>query len=94
METGSPNKYFDGLAAGKLIIVNFGGWIKSEIENAQCGIYADSRNPTDLVTKIEPFLSDTTRLKQHQQASRLLAESRYARKILGEKFANILRANL
>ena len=24
LETGSPNKYFDGLAAGKLILINFG----------------------------------------------------------------------
>jgi glycosyltransferase involved in cell wall biosynthesis len=24
LETGSPNKYFDGLAAGKMIIINFG----------------------------------------------------------------------
>ena len=31
LETGSPNKYFDGLAAGKLTIVNFGGWVEEEI---------------------------------------------------------------
>src|SRR5690606_11744015 len=28
LETGSPNKYFDALAAGKMIVVNFKGWIK------------------------------------------------------------------
>ncbi len=32
LETGSPNKYFDALASGKLILVNFGGWIREEIE--------------------------------------------------------------
>ncbi|WP_276367909.1 glycosyltransferase family 4 protein [Chryseolinea sp. H1M3-3] len=89
LETGSPNKYFDGLAAGKLILVNFGGWIKSEIENRKCGVYVDSKRPTDMVKKIEPFISDSQRLKQYQQASRLLAESAYSRKILGERFASI-----
>jgi glycosyltransferase involved in cell wall biosynthesis len=89
LETGSPNKYFDGLAAGKLILVNFGGWIKSEIENRQCGVYIDSKRPTEMVKKIEPFISDSQRLKQCQQASRLLAESAYSRKILGERFASI-----
>ncbi len=91
LETGSPNKYFDGLAAGKLIVVNFGGWIKSEIENRRCGIYIDSKYPTDIVKKIERFISDTPRLEQYQQASRLLAESAYSRRILGEKFASIFR---
>ena len=38
LETGSPNKYFDGLARGKLILVNFGGWIKEEIEAKRCGV--------------------------------------------------------
>ena len=37
LETGSPNKYFDGLAAGKLILVNFGGWIKKR--NRACAMW-------------------------------------------------------
>jgi hypothetical protein len=41
LETGSPNKFFDGLAAGKLIIINFGGWIKTEIEENKCGVYVN-----------------------------------------------------
>lgn len=89
LETGSPNKYFDGLAAGKLIVVNFGGWIKEEIEQASCGVYVDSKYPTDFVKKIKPYIDDNVRLKQSQQASRLLAESRYTRKLLGEKFVDI-----
>lgn len=89
LETGSPNKYFDGLAAGKLIVVNFGGWIRQEIEQKSCGIYIDSRHPTDFVKKIQPFLTDQQKLIQRQQASRMLAESSYSRRILSEKFAAI-----
>jgi glycosyltransferase involved in cell wall biosynthesis len=91
LETGSPNKYFDGLAAGKLIAINFGGWIKEEIENYCCGIFIDPRYPTDFAKKIQPFLSDTGKLKQYQQAARLLAETKYSRKLLSEKFADIIR---
>lgn len=91
LETGSPNKYFDGLAAGKMIIINFGGWIQKEIERSQCGIYIDEKFPTDFVKKVEPFLADKKKLKQCQQASRLLAVSHYSRKILSEKFAAIFR---
>lgn len=90
LETGSPNKYFDGLAAGKLIIVNFGGWIRNEIESNQCGIFVDPFNASDFAHKIAPFLKDEKLLKKCQEAGRLLAEEKYSRKILGEKFYHLV----
>jgi glycosyltransferase involved in cell wall biosynthesis len=89
LETGSPNKFFDGLAAGKLIIVNFGGWIKNEIEETHCGIFVDPTHPTDFVKKITPFLSDPIHLKNYQAAARQLGETKYSRKILSEKFSSL-----
>ena len=94
LETGSPNKYFDGLAAGKLIAINFGGWIKNEIDEEHCGIYADSRYPTDFVKKIEPFIQDSGKLQRYQQASRSLAEEKYSREILSAKFADIFLSKM
>jgi glycosyltransferase involved in cell wall biosynthesis len=92
LETGSPNKYFDALAAGKLVIVNFGGWIKDEIENQQCGVSVDPKHPTDFVSKIKAFVENREKLKSYQQASRTLAESKYSRRMLSEKFVDILRS--
>ncbi len=89
LETGSPNKYFDGLAAGKLIIANFGGWIKEEIEKARCGFGLDPKHPTDFIKKIEPFLLDKNKLTACQQSARLLAESKYDRKKWSKHFADI-----
>lgn len=91
LETGSPNKYFDGLSAGKLVAINFGGWIKEEIEKQECGIYVSPKQPRDFVKKIEVFLQDSQRLKRCQQASRSLAESKYSREILSNKFVSIFR---
>lgn len=89
LETGSPNKFFDGLAAGKLMILNFGGWLKEEVGNNQCGISVDPSNPRDFVEKIEDFLANADRLRQHQGASRKLAEEKYSRKILGNRFSGL-----
>lgn len=89
LETGSPNKYFDGLAAGKLIIINFGGWIRKEIEENGCGIYVDPLQPTDFVKKIRPFLSDQKLLSSYQESARRLAEHKYSRRILSEAFSQI-----
>lgn len=89
LETGSPNKFFDGLAAGKLIIINFGGWIKNEIADARCGVYVDPNSPTDFVKKIAEFITDEKKLKSYQASSRQLGERKYSRRILGKKFQEI-----
>ena len=90
LETGSPNKYFDGLSAGKLIIINFGGWIKNEIEANKCGIYVDPNHPLDFVNKIKLFLSDRNLMEEYKRAARALAEKSYSRKALGEKFTSVI----
>ncbi len=89
LQTGSPNKYFDGLASGKMIVVNFGGWIKEEIEKAGCGIHVDPKQPSDFAAKIEPFVHGKTQTNEFQRAARALAESNYDRRKLSGQFANI-----
>ncbi|HEX5171043.1 MAG TPA: glycosyltransferase family 4 protein [Cyclobacteriaceae bacterium] len=90
LETGSPNKYFDGLSAGKLIVLNFGGWIKEEVEKNKCGIYVDPHQPLTFLKEIEPFVANQDRLKAYQLSSRSLAERFYSRKALSEKFVSLI----
>lgn len=90
LETGSPNKYFDGLAAGKLIIVNFSGWIREEIEKSGCGVYVSPHDGVDIIAKLRPFL-DPSRLQSAQEASRKLAEAKYSRDMLGNTFYQMIR---
>ena len=92
LETGSPNKYFDALACGKLIVINFGGWIKEEIEREVCGCYIEQKRPSDFVGKIQPFIDSKQQLQDYQNASRRLAEVKYTRSMLSKKFAAIFRA--
>jgi glycosyltransferase involved in cell wall biosynthesis len=89
LETGSPNKYFDGLAAGKLIIINFKGWIKEEIEKEQCGIALDSKYPHEFASKLKPFLEDNIMQTKYRKNARALAERKYSREILSEKFRSL-----
>lgn len=91
LETGSPNKYFDGLAGGKLTIINFGGWIRDEIERELCGVYVDPLQPARFLAKIAPFVINKDLLKSYQHAGRMLAERKYSRVELSEKFVRIVR---
>lgn len=90
--TGSPHKYFDGLAAGKLIIVNFSGWIRDEIEKYQCGFYCDPRIDHDFTNLLTPFLDDPLLTKKYQSSARQLAEQNYTRRELSKKFVDIIRS--
>ena len=90
LETGSPNKFFDGLAAGKMIVVNFGGWSRKEIEENNCGIYVDPQQPTDFANRIRVFLDDHGKLAQYQQSARMLAETKYSRAKLSEEFVAVV----
>lgn len=93
LETGCPNKYFDGLAAGKITIVNFGGWISEEIKKYKCGFRVDPLNPVDFTEKMKPFLADRSLVESYQKAARLLAETTYAREVLSDQFARVITAS-
>jgi glycosyltransferase involved in cell wall biosynthesis len=90
LETGSPNKYFDGLAAGKLIIVNFRGWIKEEIEHERCGFHVGANAPHEFVSNIQRFLTDPHLLQSYRSNARKLAERKYSRALLGQKFVEVV----
>jgi glycosyltransferase involved in cell wall biosynthesis len=79
LSTGSPNKFFDGLAAGKLIIINFEGWIKKEIASAGAGIAIES--PSHFVDTIVPLIASREYVRA-AQAARELAERKYSRALL------------
>jgi glycosyltransferase involved in cell wall biosynthesis len=86
LQTSSPNKFFDGLAAGKLCIVNTKGWMKDLIESEGCGVYADPLQPQRLMEKVTFYLRNQTALKQAQTKARQLAENHFSRELLTRRF--------
>jgi glycosyltransferase involved in cell wall biosynthesis len=90
LNTGSPNKFFDSLAAGKLTIINFNGWLKSIIERNKCGFYHDPHSPKDFVRKLNLFLEDKELLNKYQKNGRKLAELYYDKDIQIIKLLKIL----
>ncbi|MFZ6664291.1 glycosyltransferase family 4 protein [Peijinzhouia sedimentorum] len=81
LTTGSPNKLFDGLAAAKLIILNFNGWMKDLVEANDCGFAYNSEHPEEFFEKIEPFLNSSNRLEEVQRNARRLAVEKFDRRL-------------
>ncbi len=77
LESCSPNKFFDSLAAGKLCITNTKGWLKTLLEDNQCGFYASPHNPADFWKQLDVFINDVEMLKKYEHNARHLAETKF-----------------
>lgn len=90
METNSPNKFFDALASGKMIITNTKGWVKDIVEADNCGFYYDPDKPKEFVRSIIPYLESSALLEQSQQNARIVAETKFAKSAQVEKLIELL----
>ncbi len=90
LEKGSPNKFFDGLSAGRLCIVNTSGWLRDLVERHQCGFYIDSDKPETFPSLIRPFLEDKELLKITQQNAKKLGSALFAREKLAGQVCEII----
>jgi len=80
LETNSPNKFFDALASGKMVITNTKGWLQELSEKYNCGFYTDPERPEEFVRKLTPFLEDKAKLSRVQSNARKLGENTFSRK--------------
>lgn len=86
LETNSPNKLFDALAAGKPCIMNLRGWHTDLLEQHRCGWYAHPDRPAEFWAKLRPFLLEPARLSAYGYRARQLAEAQFSRQELSRRF--------
>ncbi|QNL21466.1 glycosyltransferase family 4 protein [Hyphobacterium sp. CCMP332] len=79
--TGSPNKFFDGLAAGCISVINVKGWIEELIIKEKAGIYWDVSDPMALLNSIQNITEDSD-LKHTYQFNALNLAERFDKDIL------------
>ena len=90
LQTNSPNKLFDALAAGKLCITNTRGWTADLVEENHCGFYASPHRPEEFVARLAPFVNDRQQLAVQQANARALGEQQFER----EKQVEVLLSSL
>lgn len=94
LEMNSANKFFDSLAAGKPIIINFGGWMQDIIEKENCGIRVKNNDPIDLLNAIL-YLKDNHELRKSMgNRARILAETQYDKNILCGQYEKVIESVL
>jgi len=90
LETNSPNKFFDALASGKMVVTNTGGWIRELTEKNKCGFYTDPESKHDFSDQISRFVDQSTELQKFQKNARKLGEKEFNKNLQIDKLASIL----
>ncbi len=90
LQTNSPNKLFDSLAAGKPVIVNSAGWTKDLVEENQCGFFVDPEKPDDLVKAVLKFKNDKDLAILMGKNARSLAENKFDKSLLCRELVHVI----
>lgn len=94
IQANSANKFFDALAAGKPILINYGGWQKDILEENKCGIVSWKKSVAETVNELEFFLHDENIYKQACDNARNLALNEFSRDNLFRALEEILNTSL
>lgn len=89
LEDNSANKFFDFLAGGLPVLINYGGWQKEVIEKNNCG--KSDLEPDKMADTIIKLKNDNKLRQEIEKNSRNLAEDRYSDIIAKQKLLNIIK---
>jgi len=89
----SPNKFFDGIAAGLPTIFNRSTWLEPWLSEYDCGMICAGEHPgQEMADAIRMLSSDPSRRRTMGRNARRLAEEVFSRDKLAEKYLEILRS--
>ena len=90
MRANSANKFFDALAAGKPIMINYGGWMVDLIEKNNCGLVTWNLDIQVAAQKVADFIDDSKHYKVSATNARRLANTQFHRDILAAQLNDVL----
>jgi glycosyltransferase involved in cell wall biosynthesis len=90
LETNSPNKFFDSLAAGKPVVVNLDGWLRRLVDEHDAGAWVPAGDPAALAAALTELADDEARVERMGRNARALAEREFSRDLMAERLARTL----
>jgi glycosyltransferase involved in cell wall biosynthesis len=91
MKNNSANKFFDGLAAGRPIAINYDGWQGDLLRETGAGVVLPSDSPSEGATILEKLTTDSKRINVARKAAKKLAVTGFSRDELAQKLIGVLR---
>lgn len=92
MQPNSANKFFDALASGTPVLLNYGGWMHELVQTHECGLAMWRKPIKEVANKVANTITDDKWLTVASNAARSLAEQEFDRDKLALQFMNVLEA--
>jgi glycosyltransferase involved in cell wall biosynthesis len=89
MEANSANKFFDALAAGCCVAINYGGWHAQLLQEANAGVRLGA-NPQHAAIDLQALADEPGRIRSAGLNARKLAEEKFSRDELAAKIQAVL----
>lgn len=90
MWNNSANKFFDALAAGRPVALNYGGWQADLLRETGAGLVLDPHDHAAAAADLTAALRDRERLRAMGDAAAALARDRFDRDRLAAELAGVL----
>ncbi|WP_224414862.1 glycosyltransferase family 4 protein [Modicisalibacter tunisiensis] len=90
MEKNSANKFFDALASGTPVAINYGGWQADLLNETGAGLVL-SRDPVVAAGQLDDWFGDAEQHAGAGEAALTLARSRFSRDRLAEELEAVLQ---
>jgi glycosyltransferase involved in cell wall biosynthesis len=94
MRPNSANKFFDALASGTPLMINYGGWMHELIEARGCGLAMWKKQIDQVAKELDQKMHDAEWLKQASQSAMKLAEESFDRDVLAKQLLAVLEATV
>lgn len=91
-EGTSPNKFFDYLAAGRPVIINYPGWLARSVEQEGCGIAVAPGDPEAFADAVEMLADDRALAERMGEAAADLGRREFRREDLAARLEQVLVA--
>ena len=75
----SPNKFFDYIATGLPVVINYPGWLADKVKDNKCGFAVPPEDPVALAEVLEYAANHRDELIKFGKNARRLAENEFSR---------------
>jgi len=90
LDTSSPNKFFESLAAGVPVVQNTNGWMKDYLAENNVGFTLDPDDPSSLADLLIKLHDDPGIVKEMGARARMLAARDFDKDILADRMLEVL----
>jgi glycosyltransferase involved in cell wall biosynthesis len=90
MWDNSANKFFDALAAGRPVAINYGGWQADLLQKSGAGVVMHPTDPQLAAGVLDAMISNDSKLASARRASRHLAHNEFSRDRTAQDLLRVL----